>query len=553
MFAPLPTPEEMTAWDRAAAEYGLPALLLMENASREALHVLVATCGPVAGRRILLLMGGGNNGGDAAALARHLFDLGADVLVVHTRPLGSYRGETGAHMRIARRCGVPFMGADAWLRSMARHATPDIAWHIAASRVNPGRKSGTRHCEPHPEGTAPPAGCTEPLLIVDGLMGTGLAGPLRERERRIVGRMNALRANGARILALDIPSGLDGLTGEPSPVAVHADVTVTFEALKPGLILPGAAQHTGEVHVRPIGIPVSVRDHPTRFRLLTDTCREALPPPHHCMHKGHAGHVLVLGGSPGLTGAPHLAAQGSLRGGAGFVTVAAPGALAAEIKAGCPDIMTLPLGEGTDWTACTDERLAALALRCDAIVAGPGMGRTSEAARTLRMLLSLAGRPPAVIDADALHAFATGELTLDLIAETDIVTPHPGEAARLLGWETVDVQRDRPAALAVLMARMRGTVVLKGACTLVGSPGVPVTVSPRIAPTLAVAGSGDVLAGLAGALVAQGVSSPIAACLSVNIHGKAGELLLEGYPERGCTASDIAATLPRARKELCHA
>lgn len=575
MFTPLPTPEEMSAWDAATIRLGLPAMVLMENAAREALDVLRTSCGPLRHRRVILFMGGGNNGGDAAAVARGLHDLGACTLLVHTRPLRAYRGETAAHLRLALRCGVPAIDASSWLKLAVRANAPFAPWHNAmaaawkrktraaqdaAKRDNPSESlSGIMEDDTAP---APPrrrdatidyTQAPLPPVIVDGLLGTGLRGPVRERERALIRAINALRDEGAHVFSLDIPSGVDGLTGRPAPEAVHAHVTVTFEAPKTGIVLPEARCHVGALHVRPIGIPRTVRSTPTRFRLMTDDCTKVMPVPRDDMHKGTAGHVLIIGGSPGLTGAPHLAARAALRGGAGFATIATPGSLATEAKCASPDVMTLPLGVAATWPDTPDEALMSLIRRCSVLVVGPGMGRTPQAAAFASRLLAVRHRPPAIVDADALHALATGGIALDLIAETDIVTPHPGEAALLLGWETADIQRDRPAALAALMSRLHCTVILKGACTLVGSPGLPVTVSPRMASTLAVAGSGDVLAGLAGALVAQGATSPIAACLSVNIHGKAGEMLLEGHPQRGCLASDIADALPRARKELCHA
>ncbi len=541
----LPAPEEMAGWDRAAiTDFGLREEMLMENASREALHALRAELAsraeagaglnsgaPIApdtpsaatsasfsfsGLRVLLFMGGGNNGGDAAALARHLHDAGAEVLVLHTRPLGGYRGAAGYHARLAKRCGVPFRPAGAWPRSL-----------------------------PAPHWLAP-------HVVVDGLLGTGFTGMLREREADLVTAINELSGR-AFVLALDIPSGLGGLTGRPRPDAVRAHATVTFEAAKPGLVLPEAAPYTGRLHVRPIGIPQAVRAlHPASYRMLDDSCLAALPAPAPCMHKGTAGHVLVVGGSEGLTGAPLLAALGALRGGAGLVTVACPGGLATEVKAATPDVMTLPLGERRAWDPAALPGLLALASqtgRCNALVIGPGMGRSPEAGEVLSALLALPGRPPAVIDADGLFPLAEGLVSLDLVRETDIVTPHPGEMARLAGLTTADVQRGRAATARAFAARCAGVLVLKGAGSLVTRRDRPITLVPLAAPTLAVAGSGDVLSGLAGALLAQGAPSDVAACLAAYLHAKAGQLLLHDYPARGNTPREIADAIPRARKE----
>lgn len=539
MFTPLPTPREMAAWDEAAMELGIPPVVLMENASREAFHAMDEAFGPMEGANILVFMGGGNNGGDAAALARHLHDAGACVLAIHSRPLGSYRGMAATHLRIARRCGVQFMAADAWLRRPVGPLPSDCT----ADCGEPARA-------PLLAGMALLA--APPDIIVDGLLGTGFHGPLRPREEQLVLAINAFSGK-AQIISLDIPSGMDGETGTPSPLAVSADMTITFEAAKTGLVLPPARNHVGRLVVRPIGIPACVRNAlPTRFRVLSDET-PLLPEAAAVHHKGDAGHVLVIGGSTGLTGAPHLAALAALRSGAGLVTLATPAGLSGEAKGGCPDIMTLPLGDGCTWNPNATASLLEFLPRCDALILGPGMGRSREAGEVIRQVLSAPGRPPTIIDADALHALSSGAVPLDLVSETDMLTPHPGEAARLLGCTTDDVQGDRPAALESLMRLVPASVILKGACTLTGRRGEPVTVSTRIVPNLAVAGSGDVLAGIAGSFVAQGVCPEFAACLSVNLHGKAGELLLKDYPQRGNTASDLAAMLPQVRKEPCHA
>lgn len=575
MYPSLPSPREMAAWDRAAAELGLPEALLMENAAREALHALRAETGEptreLAGVSVLLLMGAGNNGGDAACLARHLLDARARPVVVHTRPLARSRGAAGRHVRLARRCGVRFIAL--------------------------------------PGGDGALAGILEreaPAIIVDGLLGTGFSGNLRPKEEQLVRTVNAWRER-AFIVALDIPSGLNGLTGQPQPEAVRAHATVTFEAAKPGLVLPEAAPWVGRLHVRPIGIPRRVRDAlPASFRLLTPALAARFPRPSPLWHKGSAGRVLIIGGSVGpqgdLTGAPRLAALGALRAGAGLVTVAAPAGICAAIKAGCPDIMMRPLGpEGTrDWTPdLRDDILRALA-GCDTAVIGPGMGRAEATAALTRDVLGAPGsRPPLVIDADALHALArnlpeqdwtdppdqTAEATgtktaadgaspgwtlADLVRPADTLTPHPGEAAFLLGLTSAEVQADRFAALAALRSLAPGVWLLKGAGTLIarssgtssprsaatpatssGGQDSPVIIAPFAEPTLAVGGSGDVLAGCLAALSAQlrheSDASELAASLAVLLHAEAGRLLARRFPARGDTATDIADALPLAR------
>ena len=532
MPSSLPSPGEMAAWDRAAAALGLPEAMLMENAAREALLALADEAGDLTGASILLLMGGGNNGGDAACLARHLLDAGARPVVMHTRPLARSRGAAGRHARLARRCGVRFSPVPAG-------DAPDL-FRILEREA--------------------------PDIIVDGLLGTGFSGNLRPREERLVAALNAWREK-AFIFALDIPSGLNGLTGRPLPAAVRAHATVAFEAAKPGLVLPEAAPWVGRLHVRRIGIPHCVREAlPASFRLLDAGMAARFPRPSPLQHKGTAGRVLVIGGSIGpggdLTGAARLAALAALRAGAGLVSVAAPAGICAEIKAGCPDIMMRPLGrEGTRrWSPDLKDEILGRLADCDVAVIGPGMGREEATAALTRDVLAAPGqRPPLVIDADALHALArnphaptaaAGSLA-GLVRPADTLTPHPGEAAFLLGRASAEVQADRFGALADLRALAPAVWLLKGAGTLIAGGDGPVLIAPFAEPALAVGGSGDVLAGCLAALLGQIRHEPdaprLAAGLAVLLHAGAGRLLGRRFPARGNTATDIADALPEAR------
>ncbi|MDR3073486.1 MAG: NAD(P)H-hydrate epimerase, partial [Deltaproteobacteria bacterium] len=315
--SPLPTPAEMAEWDRnSIREFGIPGMLLMENASREAFHAINALLPPE--RRVLVLMGGGNNGGDGACLARHLLDAGHSVLVCHMKPLDSLPEDARAHARIARAVGTPF--APVFFVNNELAVPPEYG-EIARS----------------------------PHAVIDALLGTGFSGPLREPEREAVRFVNRL-GETVPVFSLDIPSGLDGITGAPCPEAVRATHTVSFEAAKPGLVMPQAARFTGTLHIRPIGIPRAAQARrPASFYRLEPRER-AWPPAEPGMHKGQAGRVLILGGSAGLTGAPALAALGALRAGAGLVTVACPGALEPQVRSAFPEMMTRPLGQGDAWT-----------------------------------------------------------------------------------------------------------------------------------------------------------------------------------------------------------
>jgi NAD(P)H-hydrate epimerase len=509
MLLPLPTPAEMATWDRLTIEsVGIPGATLMESAAREAVAVLLEAFGPVAGRDIFCFAGPGNNGGDAFAMARHLVDLDARVTVFHSRPKKRYRGETRAHLTWAQKTGVSLRYLDTFV----------------------------------------PAALALPDIVVDGVLGTGFAGTLRPDTLRLVRDINTLGKH-AFVLSLDIPSGLNGLTGQARPEAVEADATVTFQAAKLGLALPGAARFTGALHVRPIGIPACViRENPAHHRLISEGIMRLIPSSAPDMHKGGAGHVLIIGGSPGLTGAPRLAAMGALRSGAGLVTVACPGKLADSVKGDSPDIMTLPLGSGNQWTPELMKILLKELDRFDAVAIGPGLGRDGK---TVDFFKAFVAKCPthAVLDADALFCLAQLPDCIPGLPDTTVLTPHPGEMARLVSKETTKIQAERLAAAQLFVESSAATLVLKGAGTIVADRNAT-CLSPFCEPNLAVGGSGDVLSGIVASLMARGLPPLRAACLGVCWHGLAGRLLKDDYPARGNLASEIADMLPRAAKEF---
>lgn len=606
----LATAKEMNAWDAASIDMGIPAFSLMENASRELWHVLHETLVQYGqllhDKRTLILAGGGNNGGDAIALARHIHDAQSQALVVHTIPLEKYKGMAQDHVKLAVACGVRFMSAEQWLMATE---------HGAGLFVD----MANRHYAPH--------------IIIDGLLGTGFQGPLRGTSLAVIERLqdwldgqdasSTSQADKSSlftpltnhvhnhvdsqtnffprpyILAIDSPSGLDSTTGLPSPIAISAHTTITFEAPKLGLVMEAARPYVGNLVVRGIGIPHTIQQKlPTRCTLLHHNITHFLPDMSKLGHKGDAGHVLVIGGSKGLTGAAHLSAKAALRTGAGLVSMAVPTGLELETKCAMPDIMVMGVSSArqesllnttrnhnsstiyndTNWPSDNLQEALhdtlELTKRCRALVLGPGIGRSVEVLDVVKTILSMSQRPPAVIDADALFALShhsalpashiqklhgqgieslpTNPL-LALVQEDDILTPHPTEAARMLGWTTAQVQSDRMAALEALTNMVTGTVILKGACTLIGqaqpSPtqSAPrITVSPFIEPHLSVAGSGDVLAGIIASLIAQAVSPTDAAPLGVFLHVKTGALLAQKFPKRGNTASDMVDMIPQS-------
>ncbi len=508
---PLPAPDEVHRWDEDAESLGIPPLLLMENAGAAAFRVLLRHLPDLSGKRVWLFMGPGNNGGDAVCLARYLHDAGADVLVLHTHPLKKSVGAAGRHARMAKNAGVRFSPAYS-------------PW--------PGDL---------------------PNCIVDGLLGTGFHGELRETIKNLVHKINAA-GKDRLVLSLDVPSGLDALTGLPSPIAVRADITVTFAAAKRGLLMPRANTWVGELHVCPIGIPSAIRTMtPSSSYALLPRSLDALPSLPAETHKNNYGHILIIGGAFGLGGAAHLAARAALRTGVGLVSAAAPKASLEDIKNGWPEIMTCPISEKNQWPEKIPPALSERIRRASTLLIGPGMGRDASAAGFLKLILEYPTRLPAVIDADALMLLAKNPALLDCIRMEDILTPHPGEAAALLQCQTADVQADRFSALQALCGLQRGVVVLKGAGTLVGQTSSPPLICPCDIPQLAVGGAGDVLAGCIGGLLARNDISDLKAFavsgMGVVLHALAGMRCAAKYPARGLLASEIADAIPNILAE----
>jgi NAD(P)H-hydrate epimerase len=509
MYRPLPTPDEIAVWDRLSIdEFGLPGHLLMENASRELLHVLRTEAGPLKGKRVALFAGSGNNGGDAFALSRHLVDQGAVCLVLHSRDLDAYSGETAFHLGLADKAGVAM--------------TPLKGYNLE--------------------------GLCIPDIIVDGLLGTGFQGELREDYQQWIQCINRL-GRKCFVLSIDIPSGINGYTGRPSPTAVKADATATFAAAKTGLRMPEAREFCGRLHIQDIGLPRSIQEQnpPACYELDSDVLT-LLPKPSHLAHKGSHGHVLVLGGSTGLTGAPTLAALGALRSGAGLVTVGCPRGLISEIKQGWPDVMTKALGPGSQWTEGCMADLADVQ-SFDAVVLGPGLGRTEGAMDFVRSYVHT-DHPPTVFDADALFALAQDNDLARSLPPHSVLTPHPGEMARICGQNIDEVLSRRIELARTWGQKLQATLVLKGAGSIVAAPEETVRLCPEAWPHLALGGSGDVLSGLIASLLGQGLSPFPAACAGVFWHAATGRVLHKDFPFRGHLPQDIAHALPRVLELL---
>jgi NAD(P)H-hydrate epimerase len=388
-------------------------------------------------------------------------------------------------------------------------------------------------------------------LIVDGLLGTGLSGPARGTAAAAI---EAVNASGALVVAVDIPSGLSGDSSHIPGPAVQADITVTFACPKVPHLLPPAEAHVGHLEVVDIGIPPeAVEAEASQLEVLEETeVARHLPFRTIEAHKGDFGRVLVIAGSVGMAGAAALVARAAQRIGAGLVTVATPDQVRPEVAALSPETLTHPLesAEAGGLGPGAAAQVLGLLEQATVLTVGPGLGLDLVAQEQVRTIVR-ESRLPLVLDADGLNAFAGARAAaLDGSGRTLILTPHPGEMARLLDCTTAEVQDDRVAAVRRCAARHQAVVVLKGYRSLVGLPDGRVSINPTGNSGLATGGSGDVLTGMMAGLLAQGLPARCAATLATYAHGLAGDLAAEAGTEATLVAGDLLDTLPKTWDRL---
>ncbi len=478
--------EQTRELDRLAIEeFGISANILMERAGDAAFNILRQTWPDAS--RIAVMCGSGNNGGDGFVIARLAYEQGLNVTVY----------QVGEPVRIQ---------GDA-LAALQRMQGVDLS----------------------------PVAYTEQSLddydvIVDALLGTGLSGEVRAPFRQAI---EAINASPAPVLAVDIPSGLNADTGMPCGLAVRADCTVSFIGLKQGMMIGKGPDYCGKILFDDLNLPAAVfeRLEPAATLLAYDELKHHLKPRERTAHKGDFGHVLIVGGNKGMSGAARLAGEAALRSGAGLVSIATRRKHAAQLSATRPELMCHGIESG--------DALKALSARATVIAIGPGLGQDDWAREMLS--IAMARNLPLVVDADALKLLAK----IEIERKDWILTPHPGEAAHLLHTGTAEVQQDRFAAVSKLVEKYDATVVLKGAGSLVKHPGEKPGLCTAGNPGMASAGMGDVLTGVIAALVAQGMGQAEAARLGVCLHAEAGDLAIRGIGVRGLLAGDIMSPLRR--------
>ncbi len=515
---PLLDAPSMRATDRWAIEQqGVPGLELMERAGAGALGTLerLAPDGPVT-----VFCGKGNNGGDGLVIARLLRAAGRAVSVVCIAPPREFRGDALANLER--------LPGEAPLR-------PDgLPWSESEGGAG-AAGSATAAVELFQRG----------VTLVDALLGTGFEGAPHGAAADAIAQIND---SGAPVVSVDVPSGVDASTGEVAGAAVRARVTPTFHAAKPGLWINPGKSHAGEVEVHDIGIPRGA-PQASSSGLLTAAVNAGVPRRLASATKFSAGHVVVAGGSRGLTGAPTMSARASMRTGAGYVTVCVPGSLQDVIaSSGSPELMTRALPE-RDGGLVEEavETVTEAAARGRALALGPGLGHLPGAVEFARAL-ALAGELPMVLDADGLNAHAGRLAELRGRKGEAVLTPHAGELARLLECDSAEIERRRLHHVRVAAEQAGAVVLLKGDDTLIATPDGTVAVSPGASPALATAGTGDVLTGVVAALLAEGLDGFSAACAAVWMHAQAGrEAARRVGAAEGVVASDVIEALPAAR------
>ena len=499
---------------RTVDDIGIPSLVLMENAGRQTVAAIEAMYSDLADRQVAVLCGRGNNGGDGFVVARTLAQRGVDVSVFLIGRVSEVRGDARINLDILGRLGLTVV-----------EVADSQAWELHLSEVSD---------------------CT---LIVDAIFGTGLNAPISGFIESVVADVNA---SGIPVVAIDLPSGLSADSPEPIGPSIEAGLTVTLAAPKVSLVLPPAETRAGDIVIADIGIPGEVLDAvdgPLVDLLTRASMRELIAPRSADSHKGDYGRVLIVAGSRGKTGAAYLSAVGALRSGAGLVTIATPAGCQEVVAAMGPEYMTEALpetGEGLDPDAV--DRVLEIAR--DVLAIGPGLGQAAGTREFIRRLVDRATMT-LVIDADGLNAFVGDPDRLSGREGRDIIiTPHPGEMARLVGMSTDEVQASRLEIAGNFAAAHHVFVVLKGHRTLIATPDRKIFINPTGNPGMATGGTGDVLTGMIAAWLAQLLDAEAACKLAVYLHGLAGDLAEADEGEVAMTAADVAGHLGDAMLEL---
>ena len=510
------TTQEMREADRRTIEdIGIPGRVLMESAGRAVVRQMKEVVTDLRSRPIEIVCGKGNNGGDGLVILRGLATEGYKARAWVLAGLDSLTGDAKGNLDAALRLGLTVNSVTD--ESSLQEAIGSFSFHS---------------------------------VVVDAILGTGLSQAARGLPEYAIRALNQLA--GACRVAVDIPSGLSSDSGQKPGEAIHADLTVALAAPKLCHLLPPACFHCGRLEVVDIGIPQGIlRSTGSKLKTLEpEDVSDLIHPRRPDAHKGDYGHLLIVAGSVGKTGAAVMAAHTALKAGVGLVTVASPKSALPMMAPALPESMWEPLDETPEGAIRTSavSRVLELIDGKTALALGPGIGLHQETVTFAKELLAKVS-VPTVMDADGINAFAG---SLDAIPPDNsiAITPHPGEAARLLGCKSAQVQRDRLGAVRELATRGNFSVALKGYRTLIGEPSGHVRINLTGNPGMASGGTGDVLTGAVGSLMAQGLAVEDALCLGVYLHGSAGDLAAEVVGHPSLTATDLIRMVPEAFRQL---
>jgi len=512
----LVTPEQMKAIDACAInDYGIPGLVLMENAAMAVAREAQDMLGGCMGRLIAAIAGRGNNGGDAFAAARLLHCKGADVRVYLVGSKSGISGDALINLCILERIGIRI------IELFDEKQFDAFCMDIEKSQ-----------------------------LILDGLFGTGLTREVSGIAATVIDRVNALRKP---VLSIDIPSGIDGTNGTVKGAGIKAATTVTFCLPKIGLVLHPGCEYTGKLVVADIGIPPCAIGKQDICTELIDTAEviNMLPQRTENSNKGDYGRVFLVTGSAGMTGSGCLASMAALRSGTGLVYTGVPASLAHIYGSRLTEPIVLPLEDGGSGCLAAESisRILTHMKRMDAAAIGPGLTCTEHIKEIVEKIIK-ESTIPLVLDADALNAISGNTEILKGLSADAVVTPHPGEMARLTGLDIQDVQADRTGVSKRFAKEYGVTVVLKGSRTVVAQPDGHVFVNPAGNAGMATAGTGDVLTGIITGLLAQGAAVGDAAAAGVFLHGLAGDIAAEKLGMHSMLASDLLIHLPQAFRKI---
>lgn len=502
---------EMRAVDKAAEEIGgIPSIVLMENAGIECVRALEEEFSDLSGKNIAVFCGKGNNGGDGFVIARHLYKRGINVSVYLVCG-NEFKGDAKINFDIIKKMNINID---------VIHDTENLH-HIIRSYD----------------------------IIIDAVYGTGIHGTVSGISYDVI---NEINENSKYTLSVDIPSGIDADSGEICGICVKADRTVTFAAYKVGMLMFPAADYVGRVTVSDISIPdYIIEEQNIKINLIDDKfVREHFPKRENNSHKGDYGKLLVIAGSAGMTGAAYLASQSAVTAGSGLVTLALPSSLNSAMEAKTTEVMTVPVEDISGHISSgARDRIIGLLENADAVLIGPGLGRSTDAVRITEAVLS-ESRIPVIIDADGINAAAKNMDILRRCTCPVIFTPHTAEMSRLTGLQTDYIEENRLVVSREFADEYGAAVILKGHHTIVTAEDGEQYINITGNSGLATGGSGDVLAGILASLTARGTDVTAAAAMAVYIHGTAGDIAKEKYGIESVTAAEIMRGIPYALRQI---